>query len=330
MRRFPSRELTGAPPYDFMDWMETAYSPDAPSGAEFKHGFEARRNPRRKVEGYVLGCYRSTDLSGVSRLRHNIGLDILDIGAGGARLRLSEPVERSTSLTLQIKESGTEELFHAVGDVTWVEAGHSTGRPTWTVGVQFDEIFTPLAKRDRFFFGKGAESRTAPPPAKTETVARPAEKNRTPGDRANVEPPKTPVGPSGRKAERFQIDDHKVTVTRAGPFWSLGRKRNLAVGVVNLSMTGAQIQCVEELKPGTQIQFSLHLTKFADTFQAEGTVVRTWKKPPAWYAGIRFELVEARQQKLLDYMASWFTSHQARFRKSQVQSQGPKRPSIQP
>lgn len=98
------------------------------------------------------------------------------------------------------------------------------------------------------------------------------------------------------------------------------KKKNLAVRVVNMSAAGAQVESVEELPVGEKIVFSLHLTKFADTLEAEGMVVRVWKSSnldgQTWYAGIKFGEMGPAQKKLLNYMTSWFTSFQSRVRKS--------------
>lgn len=60
---------------------------------------------------------------------------------------------------------------------------------------------------------------------------------------------------------------------------------------------------------GSKVLFSLRLMKFADTFQAEGTVVRASNLDgKAWSAGIKFGHVDTPRLKRLNYMASWFTS----------------------
>ncbi|MBI4564730.1 MAG: PilZ domain-containing protein [Planctomycetes bacterium] len=140
----------------------------------------------------------------------------------------------------------------------------------------------------------------------------------------------TPIGPdgahapqesrSGRKAERFQVHDYVLTVTKSGGLVPLGKKRNLAVRLVDVSAMGALVESVEELARESKVRFSLHLTKFEDTLHAEGTVVRVFRKRrgdnEVWHAGIKFGPMDPATVRLVNHMASWFTSYQARFRKS--------------
>jgi c-di-GMP-binding flagellar brake protein YcgR len=266
-----------------------------------KPGAEARRHSRRKAEGYTLVAYRTQAMS-ATRPRRNIGEAVLDISAGGVRLRVAEAVERGTSVTIEIKDLASGEVLHARGDVRWTESKELEGKAAYFIGVQFAEIFTPIAKRDRFFYGGGA---LAAKPAAATVKPLPAPE---------------PAAPEPRRAERFQVDDYVVTAFRAGLLSTVGLRKNLATEVVDLSKSGAQIVCREKLAAGSKIQFALHLNKFGDTFESEAEVV--WVKEgespegTVYFTGIAFGAMTPAKQRQVDYMMSWFTSYQRRHKQA--------------
>ncbi|MBI2933407.1 MAG: PilZ domain-containing protein [Planctomycetes bacterium] len=263
---------------------------------------DARKHPRRNTDGMTLTCYRTKATAGY-RPRKNIGEAILDISAGGCRIRLSEAVESGASVTIELRETATGDLFHAYGAVRWVDAVPGEEKSACLAGVQFQEIFTPLSKRDKFLHGRVA------------LQARPALwDSGSKGAPAKVAPP----GP----AARFKVDDYTVRAFRAGLLSTVGLRKNLAVSVVDMSRTGAQLVCTEKLASGMRILFTLHLNKFADTLQTDAEVI--WVREdhdgggtPVYYTGVQFGPMAPAKQKLVDYMMSWFTSYQAKYRQEQ-------------
>lgn len=276
-------------------------------------GAEGRRHSRRVPEGFTLTLYRKS-ASAAHQVRKNIGEALLDISAGGARLRVSEAVVKGTPVSLELKELSTNDIFHARGEVRWVEMRVVDGKPQHFIGVQFVEVFTPLAKREKFFYGK------------TTLEARPEREAGTSVTGTNVIPSTkilaTPqlAQPGDRKAERFQVDDYVVTAFRAGLLSSVGLRKNLATEVVDLSRTGAQIACRELIPIGSRITFTLHLNKFADTFETEAEVVWVKEGPSptgtVYFTGITFGEMGKEKRRLVDYMMSWFTSYQHKYRQN--------------
>lgn len=272
---------------------------EASSGG--RRGAEGRRHSRREAGGFTITCYRAEEGRSL-RGRKNFGVAVLDISAGGARLGVTEPLAGGIVLTVEIRETATGELFHARATVRWCDSKTVGGVERHTIGVKWDEIFTAVGKRDRFFYGKDGA-------AKAMDL-----RDRLPSERmpAPVETSKPPM-PQGEV--RFQVDDYEVKVTRTGLFAS---RRNLARTVASLSNDGAQVECGEKLAVGTKVRFALLLNKFADTFEAPAEVV--WSKEPAGggghLTGLVFGKVNPAQRRLLEYMMSWFTSYQAKYRQS--------------
>jgi c-di-GMP-binding flagellar brake protein YcgR len=256
---------------------------------------EARRHARRRAEGMTLTCYRTAPVA-VYLPRRNVGEAVLDISEGGCRMRLREHVEIGASITLELRETATGDVFHAHGSVKWIDPPDAGVRATFTAGVEFVDIFTPASKRGKFLLGQAA---LAAVPAKDAT------------------PKPARVAPA--PAARFKVDDYVVTLYRAGLLSSVGiRRKNLATAVVDLSRTGAQIAASERLPIGTRVAFTLHLNKFADTFETEAEVIWTKEgregQAAVVFTGLQFASLAGGKQKLLDYMMSWFTSYQAKYR----------------
>ena len=261
-------------------------------------GAEGRKQSRRRPEILGVTCYRCETTR--SRVRKNVGVDILDISPGGLRIRVSELVDMGTMMIVELREPVTGDVFHARGVVRWVETVPGPKGDVHSIGLKFDEILTPLAKRGRFFHGW---STSAPPPPE-------------PARDVQERFPETPMRP--QTDGRFQIDDYKVTASR--PVGLLSRRKNVAATVVSLSADGAQIECTEKLEKGARLQFTLHLNKFSDTFESEAEVA--WVKEiqsantTVWLTRLLFvKLDDARLRKLRNMM-SWFTSYQAKYRRS--------------
>jgi c-di-GMP-binding flagellar brake protein YcgR len=260
---------------------------------------EIRKHPRRSTEGMTLTCYRTQPMAAYQP-RRNIGEAVLDISAGGCRVRITEHILQGAGLTIELKDG--DDKFHAHGQVRWIEPKDVGGRAAFIAGVQFSEILTPLTKREKFFLGKAALA--AVPAAET-----------TPRGGTRVTTPT--VGP----AARFKVDDYVVTAFRAGLLSTVGLRKNLAMEVVDLSRTGAQIVSMEKLPLGTRVSFTLHLNKFADTFETDADVIWTKEGKDAtgtfYYTGLQFGEMAPAKAKLVEYMMSWFTSYQAKYRQEQ-------------
>ena len=280
--------------------------------AETKKGAELRRHARRNIAGFTLLAYK-TQAASAHRPRRNIGEAVLDISAGGGRLRLTEAVFKGDSVTIEIKELATGDSFHARGDVRWTETKEVEGKKGHFCGLQFVEVFTPIVKREKFFLGNTAIL-SAKPATATQIAQKPGATVVNPAGAL----PAAAAGPDGRKAERFQVDDYTLTVFRTGLLSSVGIRKNLATEVVDLSRSGAQIVCTEKIPMGSKVSFTLHLNKFADTFESESEVV--WiKEGPApdgivFFTGVTFTSISPEKRKLIDYMMSWFTSYQAKYK----------------
>src|SRR2546427_10600730 len=93
-----------------------------------KKGAEGRRYARSPVEGFSLTVYRKT-AAAAHAVRKNIGEALLDISAGGCRLRVSEPVTEGTALSIEIKELATGEIFHARAEVKRPGTETACGKP---------------------------------------------------------------------------------------------------------------------------------------------------------------------------------------------------------
>src|SRR5687767_11614198 len=94
---------------------------------------EPRRSyPRRVVAGVELYCFRA---------------------AGGARLRVTEPLSQGDALTVELRDRRSGESFRARGEVRWCETLLSGAAHAHFVGVQFKEHYTPVEIRDKFTLG---------------------------------------------------------------------------------------------------------------------------------------------------------------------------------
>jgi c-di-GMP-binding flagellar brake protein YcgR len=249
---------------------------------------ETRRAfPRRRLNNVEMFCYRSSP-SHAPQMRRNIGQEIVDISQGGARVRVSEPISRGEALTLELRDRNSGESFRARGEVRWASAagvGH-------TVGVQFNEHYTPVGLREQFTVG--VETAVAPKPAKkleeSDIMLTPVEK---------------------RKAIRFSVQDYVITVFRQGTLAAQGLKRNLGRRVLDISQSGAQLELSETLEPGTLILLSLHFNSLSDSFEALAAV--RWTRPDAgvaggsYRAGLQFLNLGDSQRKMIEFMRKWFS-----------------------
>jgi len=271
--------------------------PDAPRPP----GTDTRKRARRRVEGLILICNPTSATPVPTGPRVNIARQLIDISPGGIQFSCNEPLSRPCSLQIQIKDPSSGEVFLASGNVMWCAPAMEEGLQVHHVGVQFDELYTAIAKSSRFFFGPGTSAIEAPEPA-----AKPKGWDHPP-----------------RQGERYAVDDYVVTMAKEAPFWSFAKPKNIANRVVDLSVGGAHVECSEKLDPGARVHFTLHLNKFADTFSADAEVVWTRKLATrdvaAWRSGLEFRKLGRRNQMLLDHMISWFSSQPAKLK------QGPKK-----
>jgi hypothetical protein len=244
-----------------------------------------RAHPRRRLNNVDMFCYRASP-SIVPQLRRNIGSEIVDISAGGARVRVSEPVNRGETVTLELRDRASGESFRARGEVRWT----ATASSGLLLGVQFSEHYTPVGARESFTGSAAAAAvKTAPSPASDDIILAPQEK---------------------RTSVRFALYDYVVTVYKQGALASQGLKRNLGRSVLDISQTGAQLEISEPLEPGSLVQFTLHLNALSDSLDA--LAAARWCRPdPAtagggYRCGLQFLNLGDPQRKKIEFMRKWF------------------------
>ena len=238
-----------------------------------------RAHPRRRTGGIDLFCYRVEETH-TPTPRKNLGLEILDISQGGARLRLSERTDRGDGLAVELREGASGESFRAHGVVRWSAEKRVDGGPTHVVGIQFQEIYTPAGRREHFTMG---------PRAARDSGAVPVE---------------------NRNFLRFPVEDYVVTCLRKSTLSPHGLKRNLARKVLDLSETGAQVALIEPLEPASLVLLILHFNKFADTLEMDAEV--RWCRPDpgigggSHLAGLVFTSLTADQRKKIGFVKKMF------------------------
>ncbi len=245
-----------------------------------------RAYPRRRLNNVEMFCYRASP-SVVPQLRRNIGSEIVDISPGGARVRVSEPVSRGETVTLELRDRASGESFRARGEVRWT----ATASSGLLLGVQFSEHYTPVGARETFTGSAAAAGAKAavPAPGSEDIVLAPQEK---------------------RTSVRFSLYDYVVTVFRQGSLASQGLKRNLGRSVLDISQTGAQLEISEPLEVGSLVQFTLHLNALADSLDA--LAAARWCRPDPTIAGggyrcgLQFLNLGDPQRKKIEFMRKWF------------------------
>jgi hypothetical protein len=246
-----------------------------------------RAYPRRRLSNVEMFCYRASP-SITPQFRRNIGAEIVDISPGGARLRVSEPVGRGETVTLELRDRASGESFRARGEVRW----SASATPGAVLGVQFSEHYTPVGARENFTgaVATAAKDLKAPPPPSDDIVLAPQEK---------------------RSAVRFALHDYVITVYRQGALASQGLKRNLGRSVLDISQTGVQLEVSESLEAGALVQFTIHLNALSDSLDALAAV--RWCRPDmaiaggSYRAGFQFLNLGDAQRKKIEFMRKWFT-----------------------
>jgi c-di-GMP-binding flagellar brake protein YcgR len=236
-----------------------------------------RTHPRRSPKDLEMFCYRAA-ASATPQQRRNIGLSLLDLSAGGARLRTLEPVARGESVTLELRDRSSGEAFRARGEIRW-SASAGTAH---TAGIQFREHYSTVELRE--YFATGLR------PAVPDIVLRMAEK---------------------RKGDRFSVRNVQASLLKAGSLAEQGFRRNLVREVVDLSPGGAQVLVVEPLEPGALIRFSLHMETLPDTLDVQAAV--RWSKPDRGTAGdshrvgLQFLNLSDDRRRMIEFMRKWFS-----------------------
>ncbi len=246
---------------------------------------ETRRAfPRRSVANVDMFFYRASP-SATPQMRKNIGSEILDISQGGARVRVSESVNRGETVTLELRDRASGESFRARGEVRWsVTAGLGH-----LLGVQFSEHYTPMATREAFTLG--AASKTEPATRLDVRISLATDEK--------------------RKAERFALQDYTITLYRQGTLAPQGLKRNLGRTILDLSASGAQLEVTEPLETGSLVQLTLHLNSLNDTLDALAAV--RWCRPDpsiagaGYRTGLQFLNLGDAQRKKIEFIRKWFT-----------------------
>src|SRR5437868_13443900 len=116
-----------------------------------------RAHPRRALRNVEMFCYRASP-SSTPQMRRNIGAEILDISQGGARVRVSEAVNRGETVTLELRDRASGESFRARGEVRWA----TTAGLGHLLGVQFSEHYTPVGAREAFTTGATPATKLPP------------------------------------------------------------------------------------------------------------------------------------------------------------------------
>ena len=244
-----------------------------------------RAFPRRRLSNVEMFCYRASP-SITPQFRRNIGAEIVDISPGGARVRVSEPVGRGETVTLELRDRASGESFRARGEVRW----SATATPGAVLGVQFSEHYTPVGARENFTGAAVAKTPAPPPPPSEDIVLSPPEK---------------------RNAVRFALHDYVVTVYRQGALAAQGLKRNLGRSVLDISQSGVQLEASEALEIGGLVQFTIHLNALSDSLDALAAV--RWCRPDqsiaggSYRSGLQFLNLGDAQRKKIEFMRKWFT-----------------------
>jgi len=246
-----------------------------------------RAHPRRRVSNVEMYCYRASP-SVVPQFRRNIGSEIVDISPGGARVRVSEPVGRGETVTLELRDRASGESFRARGEVRWA----ATAGPGALLGVQFSEHYTPVGTRENFTGSVATAVKAAPPaPAAVEDIVLAPEEK--------------------RKAVRFALYDYVITVYRQGALAASGLKKNVGRSVLDISQSGVQLEVSESLEAGALVQFTLHLNALSDSLDALAAV--RWCRPDpsiagtSYRTGLQFLNLGESQRKKIEFMRKWFT-----------------------
>jgi hypothetical protein len=246
-----------------------------------------RAHPRRRVSNVEMYCYRASP-SVVPQFRRNIGSEIVDISPGGARVRVSEPVGRGETVTLELRDRASGESFRARGEVRWA----ASAGPGALLGVQFSEHYTPVGTRENFTGAVATALKEAPPaPAAVEDIVLAPEEK--------------------RKAVRFALYDYVITVYRQGALAASGLKKNVGRSVLDISQSGVQLEVSESLEAGALVQFTLHLNALSDSLDALAAV--RWCRPDpsiagtSYRTGLQFLNLGESQRKKIEFMRKWFT-----------------------
>src|SRR5687768_1872651 len=187
----------------------------------------ARRQKRKPAVGLSLVCTRVQPSRLHGTATRNIAVELRDAGAGGVRFVSSEPLPVPCALNLQIREDATGRLLEARGETTWIETRGEFGRDIYLARARFDEILTPREDAPWFFDDFAG----------------------TPMGPAKVPAP----APQRRGPDRFSISGCNVTLERDHRFRGSAKAGNLAIRMLDLSRSGAQVLCADPLGRGDRV-----------------------------------------------------------------------------
>ena len=242
---------------------------------------ESRQRPRRVASGLSLTCTRAQTTQFAAAAARNLAVAMKDVGWGGLRFTAVEPPADPGPLEIRIKEEATGTMLHARGVVVWVKPRREDGRVVHDVGVRFQEVLAPAETCSRFF-----DAASSDPTVGATTLRR-------------------------RRMDRFGIAEGDVVLEYDSRFRPAPLPGNLALGLIDLSRTGAQVACREALKPGDRVRLTVQLRSFGDVFAAEAKAV--WVRPPAapgstsWHAGLSFCGLNQAQERRLQTFERWFS-----------------------
>lgn len=240
-------------------------------------GKNSRRQPRRKASGLTLTCTRVAITRLAAARNRTLAAQVYDVGRGGVRFTSTEPLEDPGPVDVQIREEATGQVLHARGEVAWIKTHREGDRDLHVVGVKFQEILAPAETCARILDGTS----------------------------------QAPAAPAKRRSmDRFSLSDCDVTLERDHRFRTHEPPGNLAVRILDISRSGAQVLCSQRLQRGDRVRLTLNLRSFQDIFTAEAEAV--WVRTPGldsmgqWKVGVSFGALSHEQERKLKAFEAWF------------------------
>ena len=132
-------------------------------------------------------------------------------------------------------------------------------------------------------------------------------------------------GRERRQWERFNLGECTISVHRKGFGALFEGGTNIARKVLDLSEGGAQIVVSRDIQIGSKVRVTLHLDKFQDGLDTEGTV--RWVRKPNGKGeirvGVEFTSLNDAARRKIQSMKGWFTSPQFIARRKEAMKKNP-------